>query len=385
VPNPDLLKLQASIINGLSGDIFQPTLKCPSPATACSWPEIKTMGICSTVEDVTAITAANCTGNTFGQLNCTYTFPAYDDHLDPLEMTYNKQEQTFGPASSLFLSTSSTSFADDSGQFLAFAAVKVTDNNMPGNTTPPSTSTYRASLFWCELTFSSPSAAPSGLSPSSRQPTSTEPLIFAEINSTSGSPTIIYTAGAFEDAGQRNYTVTRSFNNDIWSYLGVGLLSRSVITHPLAGKPSDEVLDIASFLYTTDLETAIPNLAATLTNQMRSVEPGDNTEAQQVRGTAFFSETYISVRWGWLVLPMVEIMLVAGLLVAVIIATRHETLVKESVLAYFVYGADERIRGGLEANSTAAVISGDEMAEAAKGVDVKLMKDGSGALRLRRE
>jgi hypothetical protein len=103
-----------------------------------------------------------------------------------------------------------------------------------------------------------------------------------------------------------------------------------------------------------------------------------------VRGTAFFSETYISVRWGWLVLPMVEIMLVAGLLAAVIVATRHETLVKESALAYFVYGTDEMIREGLEAKNTAAAMSGDEMAEAAKGFDVQLMRDGNGALRLRR-
>ena len=337
------------------------------------------MGICSTVEDVTALTTANCTGSTFGQLNCTYTFPDYADQLEPLEMTYNKQEQTSAPASSLFLSTSATSFAKASGQFLAFAAVKVMDNSMPGNTIPPSTRTYRASLFWCELIFSSPRAGPSGLSASSRRPTSTGPLRIAEVNSTS----IIYTAGASEEnASPRNYTVTKIFSGDLWAYLGVGLLSRSVRAHPLASKPSSQVLDIASFLYTADLETALPNLAAALTNQMRSVEPGDNTKAQQVRGTAFFSETYIHVRWGWLVLPMAEIMLVAALLVAVIVATRHETLVKESVVAYFVYGTDAMMREGLEAHNTAVAMSGDEMAEAAKGVEVKLVKDGNGALRL---
>ncbi|KAK0729515.1 hypothetical protein B0H67DRAFT_1701 [Lasiosphaeris hirsuta] len=375
-PNSNLLKLQAAILNGASGAVFQPTLNCPTPASSCTWDNITTLGICSEFDNVTSLATSNCTGDSRIALNCTYSFPGQDEYIDPIVMRYNRQVSSSTISSHLFRSVSATSLNDTLGQYLAFAAVKVVDNRMSGTDTPPTTEMYQASLFWCARKYTNTTASPSGLDANAG---TFEKLSFSSVvlgsdeNNTlsPGHQYITYTAPS---TGAR-YNISSKVNNSIWSYLG-RFLSKEFVQR--ATNPREEgELDIPSFLYTSDLQTVTSNIAFTLTNQIRSKEPGDNSEADQATGTAFFKEVYINVRWGWFVLPIIETVLVAGLLAAVIVSTRGEALVKESVIAYFMYGLDERVRGELERQKP---VTAEEMAEAAK-INVRLLKSGSGQAR----
>ncbi|KAI0007464.1 hypothetical protein F4779DRAFT_591790 [Xylariaceae sp. FL0662B] len=94
------------------------------------------------------------------------------------------------------------------------------------------------------------------------------------------------------------------------------------------------VFDTIGFaLQNSDLKTVITNIGETLTNQFRSNNPGDNYNASAITGTAFFNETYIHVRWPWMILPLGEVVLAAFLLTISIIITRNQPLLKDSLIA----------------------------------------------------
>ncbi|KAK1753961.1 hypothetical protein QBC47DRAFT_325058 [Echria macrotheca] len=383
VPNPNLLQLQASILNGISGAVFLPTLECPSPAILCEWSDLSSLGICSTFDDVTAITTHNCTGDTLTQLNCTYDFPGREEQLDPIEMAYNIQGQSNAPVSSLFTSTAATSFDNKTGQYLALAAVKVTNNTITSNnnTTPPITEVYHATWFWCARTFASVTATPAGLEHPSDSG-KTEKLLFSRVIAPGDGSSPLDSSVRYNEyvapSTNQTYHVTTKASESIFSYLGA-FLSRSVTFSTLPARLSATELDIASFLYTSDLKNVTRNVAATLSNQIRSADPGDNSLSKEAAGTVFFREVYVRVRWGWVVLPVAEVVLVAVLLAAVVIATRGEPLVKTSVIAYLVYEMDERARERLERWSP---VTGEEMEAASKMVNVRLSRFGDGRVKL---
>ena len=136
-------------------------------------------------------------------------------------------------------------------------------------------------------------------------------------------------------------------------------------------------------LYKSDLPAVMGNVANAISNQIRSGgETGDNNNATIVNGAAVFNEVYIRVRWAWLILPVSEMLLAAVLLVAVIVVTRGGPMVKESVVACVMYGMDDPER---EAVRSRRPVTRGEMDEAAKRLDVRLLKTGDGQMRFVRE
>ena len=69
-----------------------------------------------------------------------------------------------------------------------------------------------------------------------------------------------------------------------------------------------------------DLPAAVNNLATALTNQLRSGQPGDNLNATVVEGQAVVSQPFVHVRWAWLTLFVLEVLLAVGMLVGSILA-----------------------------------------------------------------
>ncbi|KAI1082114.1 hypothetical protein F5B20DRAFT_534390 [Whalleya microplaca] len=59
-------------------------------------------------------------------------------------------------------------------------------------------------------------------------------------------------------------------------------------------------------LYNSDLVALSNNFAEAVTNQVRSLDPGDNLNDTMLPGTAYHQESFINVRWGWLILPLAE-------------------------------------------------------------------------------
>ncbi|KAM5346312.1 hypothetical protein ACJ41O_009317 [Fusarium nematophilum] len=383
IPNPDLLKLQAAILNGASGQVFQPTLDCPSPATSCEWPKITTLGICSRFQNVTDTVTRNCTGKINVMMNCTYEFPnrfVSDDEL--IEMSYNDQRVSTAPRSDLFRSGAHQEFDDFIGEHLSFQAVKVVGHTTSGDGGhPPATEVYQARLYWCERTFENVTASPRGLD---RNPGTSEPLTWKdhfEVPSggedrDDGDMKTDYRYSTYmANSTGREYNITPYSSLALVVYLSK-FLSRHVFDHTLEqAEDLDEMLNIGTFLYTSDLRNITENVATTLTNQIRSNSSGDNSEAFTVEGEAFISEVYIKVRWGWLILPMIESALALALLIVVIVATRSQPVLKESVMPYIIYGREAEVTDALQ---SADPVTGEEMSKAAEKVSVRLVKmDGA--------
>lgn len=91
-----------------------------------------------------------------------------------------------------------------------------------------------------------------------------------------------------------------------------------------------------------DTKTITESLADAITNRIRSGDPGDNSNATMIRsearrGKVFKTETIVVVRWQWLILPILETLVAAVLLVISITTTRKVPLFETSTTALLAY------------------------------------------------
>jgi len=102
------------------------------------------------------------------------------------------------------------------------------------------------------------------------------------------------------------------------------------------GNTMDGALDFGMFVYQSDFAALVRNHADTVDNMLHTWEANMNVTNQT--GRAFSSETFIRVRWPWIILPVAEAAGAAVLLALSIFATRHQPLLKDSALALLFYG-----------------------------------------------
>ena len=120
---------------------------------------------------------------------------------------------------------------------------------------------------------------------------------------------------------------------------------------------------------TRSLEQRVESIATALTNW------GLQTTNDTVRGDAIGEESYVHVRWKWIILPAVLELASLTLLVVTIIHSRREDvpLWKTSALALIYHGVDE-----LRGRETLATERLSSMEVTAKTTDVQLIKSEDG-------
>lgn len=79
------------------------------------------------------------------------------------------------------------------------------------------------------------------------------------------------------------------------------------------------------------------NRGTTLSTQILSA---DNANLTMIPSRAYLVETYTKVRWPWILLPLVGIVLSPLLLAIAIVGTRHQPLLKASETALHVHGLE---------------------------------------------
>ncbi|KAK8103196.1 hypothetical protein PG984_016342, partial [Apiospora sp. TS-2023a] len=353
VSNADLLQLQASVVNSAVGSVFQPHVSCPAPATRCYWDNFTTLGVCSDVRNVTSIAAANCTDqDRAGSINCTYTFPGMMDEQyseAALTMTWN-QESTGGAGVStmLFGSLFHNNAAGDAAVFGSFTTIKALDGGIPtsveggGGLKPPPIQMFYAELGWCEQTYRNVTATPAGISDGGMNMTSERLGGMGNLTApyAPGNEMGTYYSSFVANSTGRVYNISR-MATILPNVLSV--LLTSTVKHNIYRPDFDRNIrfDLGYALMNSPFDQISANLSAALTNQIRSADPGDNYNATTVKGKAVYDETYIRVRWPWMILPIIEITLAAVLLVASILATGGMPLWKTSGLAFLVSGGWE--------------------------------------------
>jgi hypothetical protein len=95
-------------------------------------------------------------------------------------------------------------------------------------------------------------------------------------------------------------------------------------------------LNPALYLYTShNLTKTVAQIATAMTDQIRS-KPG--SKGAYVRGTAYNDRQLIHVRWGWIALPTVTVILVAAFLFTTGVSNqkKHSILWKSSILPLLV-------------------------------------------------
>ncbi|KAI1846971.1 hypothetical protein JX266_006846 [Neoarthrinium moseri] len=154
------------------------------------------------------------------------------------------------------------------------------------------------------------------------------------------------------------------------------------ISQPTAD--NDRRIQLAYTFYQSDIAGVLRNISNAITNQMRSSDPGDNYNATVIQGKATFNETYIRVRWPWMILPLAETALAAVLLAISIIMSRHQPLLKTSVIAYLTSRlegwADEELDVGDSKRLTQ-----EKLEELAEGLRAQLEANSEGRLAFRRK
>ena len=134
--------------------------------------------------------------------------------------------------------------------------------------------------------------------------------------------------------------------------------------------------DTIQALYGTDNLTAlIDHLAIAITNNIR--QQNDSVSSSNWRGTAWTSQTYVHVRWGWIAFPVILVVLSSALLLGTITETKYRDVMvwKSDNLALLFHGR------GLELDSLddTPVNKLSEMTEKAKEIRVELTQGPSKA------
>lgn len=352
------LELQTSILNGAAGSPPAVEFHCPEPATDCSWDDFDTLAVCGTFKNLTGTQAYNesCVtpdwSNAGDDLSCTYEFP---DSL-PLELLFDS-------------GTGSTSFFNSTADVYGTTlwAVKTT------NSTNFTTEAYSMSWNWCKKTFHNATASPSGLRQANV--TTKDLVLFAENSLYAGlNPSYAY----YKENGSStpDFNISISVDRGLFPYITT-LFTRELRAATRQQSVEDS-LNLAEFMYLTDLANLTTNIAETLTAQLRSAGK-DNTMATTVEGRARYRETYYHVRWPWILVTVTEVVATAVLLGVSIVLTRRQPLLKASSMALLAFGlhgwTDEEIQG---------VGAPTDLEESSKGMWAKFGQDEEGYLKFLR-
>lgn len=127
------------------------------------------------------------------------------------------------------------------------------------------------------------------------------------------------------------YSISRMVGHLHPRWLGIFLADSARSDARRPARFTSDVLQRGLAFYRSSLHNMTNNIAKTITNQIRSNSGGDNFNATVTTGHANFDETYIHVRWLWMVLPLAEAILATVLLSLSIFITRGHPLLKTSV------------------------------------------------------
>lgn len=371
-PSTDLFRLQSSLIDGISGAVFEPNFNCPSDY--CTFEDFTTLGICSAYQNLTSKIEMSCDDPDNPLFNCTYIFPDGKGSTIARNITFGDLGKSQYLEVESFRSWFDlTSLQNRSG---VLSAVKVTNydlyrNKIPGigfaYPEPPVTESYFTRFYWCAQTFRNVTAIPRQLSYGS--------VDVEELNETEYHIGEGCSCTTFSSSKPGTYfTVDSTLVQYLMDYLQKILTQAVVNVAPYS--PQVNTIDLANYLYTTNFQNLTVNLATTISNQIRSANPGDNKNASMVHGIAHTKEIYIHVRWSWTILPAATVLVTSMLLILAILVNMKHPLLKSSALALLFHGLDDDFAGiHLDQLETA-----EKIEHAAKAMRVHLAASGEDPL-----
>lgn len=269
----------------------------------------------------------------------------------------------------------------------SLTAIKAHNDGIPWSSkwvslySPPDVEVFYTEFAWCEQLYHNVTATPAGISYADNNMTS-ERLTRATHES--------FPEPKDPDNKMTNYyeSYTANLTGHVYNIsqmaavmlpnIASNLLETTIYHNVRRPDHFTEELNLGYALMSSPIDKVSANLAATLTNQIRSVDPGDNYSATTIKGRAVYDETYIRVRWPWMVLPLVEITLSSLLLLATIVVTGGMPLWKTSGLAFLVSGGweEEEFEAFVKARKGREKLGRETLEEWGKEVKAQLIKGG---------
>lgn len=407
------LPMRAAIYDSiLSLGDMDSTLNIDCPTGNCAFEEIETLGFCSICNDVTAEITVNCTeGKAFDGVDedkyCSYFLPGNltipvqrgivdgdfrrpFDSSDQIIETTDMNVVVLPRFQSLWprdfmpgqpdREPNTTTFQGISNPLLAFGRVVFNKSDVPaptigGKVNPRAT---ECALSWCVQRLAT--GVRNGIISQNTTTTwlNTSTLDTADVyltpaagqNLSTGKDPRTYYVSAMRNLPlvkflETTFTTNASFINLPGSDLGPNKSSALTVYSS----------DVAQALYIIeDLSGFMNNLADRMTDTLRNHY---QDPALDIQGKVYVMETYISVRWPWLILPITLLFASCGLLVASILSTHghRSTLWKNDSLATLFHGLEASER-------TNNVVFKREMKSLAEKTTVQLREDTQGVMRL---
>lgn len=359
-PNPHILELQTALANSLVGSDPGVNFLCPEPATQCTWEQFHTLAVCANYRNVTDRVK-------MAQLNSTiyeYIFPE-GSNITMDMMGGNGGTTVFHSAGRLI-----SDRQNERNILNGIGKENVTDANSK------QLLFFTIEMNWCLRTYSKIVASPAGIK---EAPYTSEPLFIDE----SSIPHHISGAATFEyqlyraDSTQTLFKISTSLSTDLWRFVN-DLLTLEIHSRLTSDEQFGPDTKFAQFLYYADMANVTKNLEETLTNQIRSVSPGDNEDAITFPGQAFYQETYWHVEWPWITVPIAEAFLTLLLLIVSVVATWKQPLFRSSALALLFHGLQE---SDLDMQSPYTRADPDSLERLARSVYVEFRENGNGVLK----
>ena len=393
-----LLSWQSSVINGLVGRVAAVNFTCPAIATGCRWPDFMTLSICSQCKTITEYDR-NCTDwtSTGGTSTCDYTgknFPLmtkarsdWPTNERAVRMLYDTQSTTRNNRSHIFSSFLTGGQQDPQGIVPVKAHGIITLDYLPPEDDPVTQRVYPdVDIVHCQWDFcirDYKNVTADGSSISQSQYTSESVHTFSD--------TIELPGG--DDDGSTSYF--RYFGNEtgrevwiawnaqqkMWRYMTAPLNTTMVGTDSRWTNIDPTRFDFGNFMYNGNITQIASDIADTLTHEIRSSNL-DGQAATLLQGEVLVTETYINVRWPWLILPATETILATVLLLWSMWISRKSPLWKSSALAAYYHPLRGWNDDDLGVYGHESVGSQERLAEK---MTVALQADTDGRLRMLRK
>ncbi|KAF2184597.1 hypothetical protein K469DRAFT_739266 [Zopfia rhizophila CBS 207.26] len=396
------------------GNGTRPDIPLSCPTSNCTWPSYETLGVCSKCADVSQLLTFACLETRidwFANLTGVGTESTYPngtvcgyflnaDSKAPILMSgYSVDTASMKTGEALVMRTlplisnpsrkpvfgGSINFKDVRNPIADFLIVGASSNSagVYHNVTPEArecvlawcVKSIKSSYYWAQY-VEEEEEEPVWNTTAGPSPWRTEPFISRTLNST-----LIFYDQNITVIGVHNGT-TYGLSNDtalqtIFIFDDI-LPSFVTVQNPLAtpflrgqvtltGPPKLRRLDVNPWTEPNNVTHHIERLATALTNAIRS-----SNSSVPIYGKAFNKETYVTVRWVWLSLPVGLLLLSLLFLVGTVVKSsrerEHVGIWKTSAVATLLYGLPDNMQKKI----TASTVEGTPRAKA-KTLRVKLL------------
>ncbi|KAJ2984678.1 hypothetical protein NUW58_g5933 [Xylaria curta] len=350
------LGIRSTLVNAATGTISSFSFRCPDSATRCTYPAFTTLGICSLFHNTTDLSTQSCAYNhTTGAIFCNVLLPSTWNEIEgarPIVMGLNYTDKELVPRlydtspenQSAFDDIFSYGRADGQleftrGPYLRMSGVRLLPRFL-SEPKDPQFEAFESIWYWCARTYNASTGSAEAVFP---ELVSTRTLTPIQPDCWESHPDFCtYSDNVTSEVYSLDgYTVWWLHRYIYYALASSFALARS--SEDTSYGQSGDVADIGGYLYSVpDLDEVFQNVATQASHIIR-IAGGENENTTIVEGVAFGLETYIDVRWGWVLLPFIETLLAVVLLVATIVlaSKSRQPLFKSSVNALLFHGLED--------------------------------------------